>query len=138
MSGSKEDLFSNFSVLSYEMNKLFNQLLKGKTPPRMSCRESWCPPCDVYETQRTITVFLEVPGISRKDIEVTITNNVLFIKGKRREKRTVVKTNYYQMEIHYGIFERIVPLPPAISAGKVKTTCTNGFIEIIVPKKKIT
>lgn len=136
MSNYKEDLFTNFSVLSYEMNKLFNQLLKCKTPPRMSCRQSWCPPCDVYETPRNITVCLEVPGVSRKDIEVTVHNNALCIRGKRRESRSVVKTNYYQMEIHYGFFERIVPLPASVAAGKIKTTCANGFIELILPKKR--
>ena len=136
MSSPKEDLFSNFSVLSYEMNKFFNQLLKGKTPPRMSCRQTWCPPCDVYETPRNITVCLEVPGIRRKDFTVEVNNNVLLIRGRRRETRSVVKTNYHQMEIHYGIFERIVPLPAGINTAKIKVKCANGFIEITVPRKK--
>ncbi len=136
MSGSKEDLFANFSVLSYEMNKLFNQLLKCKTPPRMSCQQSWRPPCDVYETPRNITVRLEIPGISRQDVEIKFKNNALHIRGQRREERTAVKTNYYQMEIHYGAFERVVPLPAVQARGKIKTTWANGFIEIIVPKKK--
>lgn len=136
MSNLKEDLFNNFTVLSYEMNKLFNQLLKGKTPPRMSCRQSWCPPCDVYETPRNITVCLEVPGVRRRDIEVTVKDNVLHIRGQRREAHKVIKTNYQQMEIHYGLFERILPLTENCALNKIKSVFANGFVEIIIPKKK--
>ncbi|MDD5491409.1 MAG: Hsp20/alpha crystallin family protein [bacterium] len=136
MSGNKEDLFDNFGVLSYEMNKFFNQMLKCKTPPRMSCRQTWCPPCDVYETLKSVIVCLEVPGIKRKDFEVAINNNILLVRGRRREARAVEKINYYQMEIHYGLFERVIPLPATIAASKIKTICANGFIEITVPKKK--
>jgi HSP20 family protein len=102
----------------------------------MSCRQTWCPPCDVYETQKNITVCLEVPGVSCKDIEVSVQNNAIHVRGKRREGRSAVKINYYQMEIHYGVFERVIPLPATMAAGKIKTTCANGFIEIIIPKKR--
>ncbi len=136
MSTPKEDVFNNFSIMSYELNKLFNRLLKSKSPPRMSCQQTWCPPCDVYETPRNITVRLEVPGVSRKDVTIVLDHNVLYIRGQRREIGASIKTNYYQMEIHYGAFERAVLLPSTIAIGKIKTVYENGFIEIVIPKKK--
>lgn len=134
MKNPKDDFFNEFSAMAGQMHKIFNQILKAKTPPRMSCQQIWAPPCDVFETPHEVIINLEVPGIHQKDVHITVRENALRIRGCRREQCTTNKINYYQMEIHYGEFERVVLLPTAVTGDKLKTTYHEGFVQIILPK----
>jgi HSP20 family protein len=136
MKNSKDDLFGEFSVMAYEMNKLVGQILKAKTPPRMSCQQQWAPPADVYETADEIIVCLEVPGIKLKELSVKVEDKVLRVRGRRPDRCKRPKVNYYLMEIHYGDFEKTVLLPGTASDRKIKTVYQDGFIEIKLPKTK--
>ena len=136
MKNNKDDLFNEFSVMAYEMNKLVGQILKSKTPPRMSCQQLWAPPADVFETAEEIMVCLEVPGVKLKELSIKLEDKVLRITGRRPEQSQRPKMNYYRMEIHYGDFEKVVLLPGTVTARKIKTAYQDGFIQIKLPKTK--
>ena len=134
MKNPKDDLFDEFDVKSFEMNRIVSQILRAKTPPRMSCQLKWAPPVDVYETDAAIVINLEVPGVKLKDLEVGWRDNILCLRGKRQDSHSSGKMNYYQMEIHYGDFEKIVVLPAAVAGHKLKPVYHDGFLQIVLPK----
>lgn len=132
----KNDLFDEFGIMAYEMNKIFDQLLRAKTPPRMGCQQGWSPPCDVYETREELVVWLEVPGIKKKDVKVELDKNILRVHGHRSDLHADHKISFYQMEIHCGHFEKVIPLPYSIASNKVVAEYKNGFLRITLPKSE--
>ncbi len=134
MKNPKDDLFDEFGVKSFEINRIVSQILRAKTPPRMSCQLKWAPPVDVYETSTEIVINLEVPGIKVKELEVGWRDNILCIRGRRRDSHNSGKVNYYQMEIHYGDFEKLVILPASVAGAKCKPFYQDGFLQIVLPK----
>ncbi|HVN64598.1 MAG TPA: Hsp20/alpha crystallin family protein, partial [Candidatus Binataceae bacterium] len=75
-------------------------------------------------------------GVDPKDVEVTVLNNVLTLKGERKSDKEEKKTNYYRREISYGSFERQMTLPEGAMADKVKATVKHGVVEITIPLGK--
>jgi HSP20 family protein len=88
----------------------------------------------MYETKDDLFVALELPGIREKDVNVSITGDMLTVKGDRRFERDVTDEGYYRLERVYGKFERSMPLPIPVQADKVKATYRDGVLEIRLPK----
>ncbi len=89
---------------------------------------------DVGETKDDITVTVDVPGMDQKDIDVSLSDNALLIKGEREEQDEEKRDNYYRAERRYGAFERRVPLPCEVEAQDVKADLHNGVLTITLPK----
>jgi HSP20 family protein len=82
----------------------------------------------------TLVVRAELPGVDPdKDVEITLHDRVLHIKGERSERSEDTQKASYRSEFHYGMFERRVPLPEGITAADVKATYRDGVLEIRVP-----
>lgn len=96
----------------------------------------WHPPVDVFETSDGLVIRFEVAGISREDLSVRIVGNTLHLKGIRKELCAKEKKVYRQMEIHYGPFERIVPIPCDVTPSKGTVEYNEGILEIFLPKGK--
>ncbi len=96
---------------------------------------TWTPRVDVEETEKEIVIKADIPGVDPKNIEIAIENNVLTVRGERKEEREEKKKNYHRVERFMGSFYRAIPLPPGVDAEKVTATSSNGVITITVPKK---
>ena len=94
------------------------------------------PAVESYVKDGTLVVRADVPGLELKDIEVTVLNNVLSLKGERKNEKEVKKDDYLHREVSYGAFERRMSLPQGTTADKVKASFKNGVIEITVPLAK--
>ena len=94
----------------------------------------WAPPVDVYETKDELVIAAEVPGLNQKDIHLSITGDVLTLKGERPWKPEVEQGNYYRNERWSGRFERTLPLPIPVQAAKVKATYRDGVLTVTLPK----
>ena len=94
----------------------------------------WAPLVDIYETKDDLFVNLELPGVREKDVHVSITGDMLTVKGERRFESDVKDEGYYRLERVYGKFERSIPLPIPVQAEKVKATYRDGVLEIRLPK----
>lgn len=79
---------------------------------------------------------IELPGVREKEVSVTITGDLLTIKGERNWDREVKDENYHRVERTYGKFERSVPLPMPVQADKVKATYRDGVLQIKLPKSE--
>jgi HSP20 family protein len=90
---------------------------------------------DISETDSEYNLEAELPGISLKDIDVKIDNNILTIKGNKEESTEKKERNYYMRERYYGTFQRSIVLPNNIMDGKIKAEFENGILHIAIPKK---
>jgi HSP20 family protein len=98
--------------------------------------EVFTPAVESYVKDGNLVVRADVPGLELKDIEVTVLNNILSLKGERKNEKEVKKDDYLRREISYGAFERRMSLPEGTPADKVKASFKNGVIEITIPLAK--
>lgn len=127
----------SISSLQNEMNRMFDQFFRGWDFSGLSQESgTWMPSIDLAETDTAITVKAEVPGIEPKEINISIQDNTLIIKGEKKEKTEEKGKNYYRMERSYGSFARSIDLPASVDADKITAECKNGVLEIVMQKKE--
>lgn len=96
---------------------------------------AWVPPVDVYETDGGLVVKAELPGMKREDIEVTVENDRLSIRGQRKREREVEADRAYRIERSYGEFSRSFTLPSAVDSSKVQAEYKDGTLTITLPMR---
>ena len=101
-----------------------------------SSMATWTPSVDVSENENELTFRAELPGVELQDIEVSLDNNVLLIKGERRFEKETEKENYHRVERMYGKFSRSFSLPTFIDDSKVTANFKNGVLRVVLPKKE--
>lgn len=89
---------------------------------------------EVEETDKAITVRLEVPGLERDDLDLTVEGNTLRIRGEKRYTRDEEQRNYHIMERAYGSFQRVIPLPHPIDADQADAALKHGVLTVRLPK----
>ncbi len=94
----------------------------------------WTPAVDVFERNGNLIVKAEIPGVETKDLEVTVEDGVLRLRGERNHETEAEEDGYYRHERFHGAFERAIPLPAEIEAEKIEATYTNGVLEVVLPK----
>ena len=96
----------------------------------------WKPLMDVVETKDGISLKLEVPGIKQEDINISLEDNTLTVKGERKNELEVSEEGCNRFERSYGTFQRSVGLPPTVDTERVKATYKDGVLEVQLPKKE--
>ena len=126
-----------FSSLHREMNRLFEDFARGfdLTPAFGFGYEGFAPRIDVRETDDTVLVEAEMPGLDEKDFELTLNQSTLTLRGEKRREHEE-KGSAYRYERSYGSFERTIPLPCEVDADKVKATYRNGVLNVTLPKSE--
>lgn len=94
------------------------------------------PNIELYDRKNELILRVEIPGVDKQDIDLTITENNLTIKGELKKAEEVKEEDYYVAEIRYGTFSRTVPLPIEVDSEKAKATYKDGILEIVLPKKE--
>ncbi|HEX8872997.1 MAG TPA: Hsp20/alpha crystallin family protein [Nitrosospira sp.] len=92
---------------------------------------------EMEETDKDIVVRVEVPGMEKKDCQITIDGNMLYLRGEKRFERATHDSTYHMMERAYGAFERAIPLPRNVDSDKAEATYTNGVLTIRLPKSDV-
>lgn len=119
--------------LRREMNRLFEDFFENVPAPLREFGTS-APAVEVSDTKDAVVVKAQVPGISKENIQVSITDDVLTLKGEMKEEETKEEKNYYRREFHYGAFSRSVALPTAVQADKATAQMKDGVLHITIPK----
>ena len=102
-----------------------------------SFRGSWVPSVDIYETDtHDLVLRAELPGMSREDIEVTVENGTIVIKGEKKFDTEVKEEHYRRIERTYGTFHRSFTLPNTVDAAKVAAEYKNGVLTVTLPFKE--
>ncbi len=115
---------------------LIEILIYGASAP-LSARSGrvWIPPTDVYETEDLIVVLVEIAGVQQSDLAVSLLDRRLVVSGARIDQG-MARRAYHQMEIQYGDFRVELELPVAVDENKVGAEYSDGFLRILLPKKR--
>ena len=128
----KWEPFEGLTTLRREVDRLFEDFFDGGT------RRFWGrgtePAVEVCDTQDAVVVKAQVPGVSKDQLQVNITDDTLTLKGEMQEEEKKEGKNFHRQEFRYGAFERTVALPMAVQADKATAQLKDGVLEITLPK----
>ncbi len=134
---------SPFAAMEQEMDRLFDDFRSRMGLPSLfSWEPQWPSPIarlrmgalDVYEKGKEIIVKAELPGMSKDDVEVLLSDKTLTVRGEKKVKEEVKEEDYYRRERSFGSVSRTVTLPTEVKAEAVKATFKDGILEIRLPK----
>lgn len=123
-----------WALLHHRMNSLFDDFFGGPLPTPFG-GDRFAPQIDLSETDNEVRITAELPGLDEKDVEVTLLDNVLTLKGEKKEEHEEEKEDHYHSERSYGFFERSVQLPDGVDTDKVEAKFKKGVLKIAIPKK---
>jgi len=135
---TRQEPFDPFYTLHREMNRLFDDVFRGFGPlrrvgsPLMEGQLGW-PRIELSETDKTVTVSAELPGLSEKDVQVEIANGILSIRGEKKAERS--DESKFVSERYYGSFERQIPLE-GVEEDKAQADFKNGVLTVTLPKSE--
>jgi HSP20 family protein len=135
-----------FGSLQREVDRLFDDFTRGIAPANGG--SMLMPSIDVTETDKEIEVTVDLPGLERKDVDISLENDVLTIRGEKKiETKSDEKAGkdgkdakdskdktYHVAERSYGVFYRVIQLPPGIDPSKVQATMSKGVLKVTIPK----
>lgn len=127
--------FREFERVRREMDRLWDSFLEGGLRKRGEESE-WLPSLDVAETKNELVVKAEVPGMDPKDIDISLSDGVLTIKGEKRQEKEEKEADYHVAERSYGSFLRSVQLPKEVQSDKISASYKNGILRITLPKSE--
>jgi HSP20 family protein len=127
-SGDSLDLFRRDMWDMFE--RFFGEPLEGDR------RElaAWAPRVDIAETDKEVQVKADLPGVDAKDLEVTVSDGSLVLRGEKKEEREEKKKDYHRVERFEGCFYRQIPLPPGTDPDKISAASSKGVVTITIPK----
>ncbi len=128
-----EDMFEKMLERMFDWSPLHKSFLS-----RLGEERLWSPAIEIQDKKDHIVVKAELPGVDKKDIKISIENDVLSIKGETRKEQEEKTKEHYYSEITYGKFYRTIPLPVPVQEKKAKATYKDGILTITLPKKEPT
>ena len=144
------DLLSDFSFFK-EMDRFFDEYLPRRwrhqfhqswpgslSPHSMSPFEGKTPRVDVINREEDILVKAELPGVDKKDINISIANNIMTLEASMSKEEKEEKAEYHRQEICRGSYRRTFELPAAVKENKAQATFKNGILELTIPKMEKT
>ena len=124
---------ANFNTLQEQVNKLFEHTFNGQG--ENSAITSWAPAVDIYETENELVLKADLPGVTEKDIDVRVENNMLTVHGERQFDTKVKEDNYLRVERSYGSFSRSFSLPNTVNTEAISAEYKNGVLTVQLPKR---
>ena len=127
--------FGELNSLRREMDRLWENFF-GERPLTRIWEREWIPSLEMSETKDNFVVKAEVPGINAKDIDISLTGDVLTIKGEKKQEKDETEEDYHLVERSYGSFSRSVRLPAEVESDRIKASYKNGILNITLPKSE--
>lgn len=149
--GDKRPLYSGrhhdpMLQIHRDVDHLFDQFFRGWGMPRMGSLGHLGefagdtllrPKVDLSAADKEYLLTVEIPGVSEKDVSVDISNNIMTIKGEKKQEKEEKEKNYYRIERSYGSFQRTLSLPEDVDQDGIKASFSNGVLSITMPRKTL-
>jgi HSP20 family protein len=129
--------FRGFWDMQSEMNRLFDEMLggMGRWPARQqraAQMTEWAPAIDVLTKDGDLVIRAELPGVKQEDVDITLHNNLLTIRGERKVEEEEERGGYYVRERRYGSFSRSLTLPEGVDESRIHARYEDGVLEVRV------
>jgi HSP20 family protein len=127
------------SLLQDRLNRYFEERFTpfatlAHPDPEAGALTTWTPLCDIYGTDKSIVIKMELPEVGKEDVSVTFDNNVLTIHGERKVDAEAEGHNYHRQERSYGQFLRSFTLPPFVETKNISAEFKEGMLLVTLPK----
>jgi HSP20 family protein len=122
-----------------EMEDMFDRYTKAVGWPRRGSQElmatgDWAPRVDISETDHEFIIKAEIPEVGKEDVKVTVDNNVLTIRGERKQEKDEKGKKFHRVERYYGTFARSFTLPENVEQAKIEASFKEGVLNLRLPK----
>ncbi|MCX6551329.1 MAG: Hsp20/alpha crystallin family protein [Acidobacteria bacterium] len=130
------DPFRELNAVQDRVNRLFGELYRVSDDDVMR-RGTWVPPVDIYDTgNQELVIKAELPDMSKEDIDITVENSSLTLKGEKKMDSAIRDEHCRRIERAYGTFSRTFSLPPTVDTGRVSADYKNGVLTITLPVRE--
>ncbi|MBI1804440.1 MAG: Hsp20/alpha crystallin family protein [Ignavibacteriae bacterium] len=126
------DLTNEIVGMQREIDRMFERFRGGTVDD--SHASMWIPAVDVVEKESEFIVKAELPGVDRKDVKITVQNDILTISGEKRHEEEKNDRNYQRVERSYGSFQRSFTLPSTVANDRIEAAYDNGILTVSIPK----
>ncbi len=127
-------LVDEFDQLRAEMDKVFNSFFEER--PRVRTNSRWIPPVDILEGKDAIHLFMELPGVRKEDVAISVQDETITIKGGKHRDSESSDEQYLVNERRYGSFERSFALPSNVNRDKIDASLKDGILKVTLAKVK--
>lgn len=124
----------NVFALPRELDRMMDEAFGGWNGGGENLRQ-WLPVTDVSETPEAVTLRLEVPGLSRDQLKISVENNTLTVRGEKVQETSSEDETFHRTERSFGAFERSFALPPYVDTDDVKAALRDGVLSITLPRR---
>jgi HSP20 family protein len=125
--------WTRITDLKQEMDRMLDRMFDSRLDDLPAVGE-WMPSLDLSETKEALVVKMEVPGMDPKDMQLSLQENLLTVKGEKKQEKDEKDEQYHRVERSYGAFTRAVRLPIAVDAQKVTASFKNGLLVVTLAK----
>jgi len=132
MSERKNKPFRELQDITDEMDQMFGQLARQGRPP---WGRVWRPNTDVFESAEEMIILVELSGVRKDEVQLTIKGNILRLVGERAIFKDKADMAYRNMEINFGPFERHIYLHESVDPESIQAHYKDGFLEIKIQKR---
>ena len=99
-----------------------------------ACCGTWAPQVDIFEKGDDLVICAELPGLEQDDVDISIENNILMLRGERKRKTEIEEKDAYRLERTFGVFTRSFALPKTVDSDRISASYKNGVLELTLPK----
>ncbi len=126
---------SDVMNMQREINRMFDSFFRGAPADDDAFVASdWIPAVDIAEHENEYLVKLELPGVSKEDVKITMQNNILTVRGEKKKEKESKSSSYHRVERSYGAFQRNFTLPSTVKADRIDASYSDGILTIVLPK----
>jgi len=125
---------SNLFGIQREMNRMFDNFFDDTNRNEDYALTAWSPAVDIAEHDDQYVVKMELPGVNKEEVKITLESNILTIRGEKKQEKETKKENYHRVERSYGSFQRSFTLPTTVKNDKIDASFKDGILNINLPK----
>ncbi|MBM4161268.1 MAG: Hsp20/alpha crystallin family protein [Ignavibacteria bacterium] len=125
----------DFLGVQREINRLFDDFFRGGMQSDTTLGPSyWTPAVDIVEEDDQFVVKMELPGVNKEDVKITLETNILTVQGEKKHEKEEKGENTYRAERSYGAFQRSFTLPTTVKSDKIDAVYKDGVLAVTLPK----
>jgi HSP20 family protein len=120
-----------------DINRLFDNIfLSGLTAEETMASSYFAPAVDIAEQENEYVVKVELPGVAKEDVKISLESNILTIKGEKKQEKEEKNKNFHRVERSYGSFQRSFTLPSSVKNDKIDAVFNSGILTVTLPKSE--